>query len=168
MIARRRVCAAGLALALGALQGCGFRLREAPSFAFRTLYANFPAASRLGPELRRSLADASGITVISDVRRLNEAQVILDVLADQREKVVTASSAAGQVREFQLRVRFQFKVRARDGRELIGETELLQQRDFSYSESEALAKETEEALLFRDMQSDIVRQIMRQLGTVRL
>lgn len=168
MMPSRRRLIASLAGAAALLGGCGFKLRESPSFDFRTLYANFPAHSRLGAELQRNLASAGGVTVISDAKRLNEAQVILDVLTDQREKVVTASTAAGQVREFQLRVRFRFKARGRDGRELIPETELLQQRDFSYSESAALAKEAEEALLYRDMQTDVVNQVLRRLSTLRV
>ena len=36
----------------------------------------------------------------------------------------------------------------------------------SYNESAALAKEQEEALLYRAMQSDIVSQVMRRLASV--
>jgi LPS-assembly lipoprotein len=45
--------------------------------------------------------------------------------------------------------------------------ELLQQRDISYSESAALAKEAEEALLYRDMQTDVVQQTLRRLAAVK-
>ncbi len=55
-----------------------------------------------------------------------------------------------------------------DGVDLIPETELRQQRDVSYNESQALAKESEEALLYRDMQSDLVQQLMRRLAVVRV
>ncbi|HWI80094.1 MAG TPA: LPS assembly lipoprotein LptE, partial [Ramlibacter sp.] len=73
----------------------------------------------------------------------------------------------GQVREFQLRTRVKFKLRTPQGKELIPETELLQQRDISFNESAALAKEAEENLLYRDMQSDIVQQLMRRLAAVK-
>jgi LPS-assembly lipoprotein len=43
----------------------------------------------------------------------------------------------------------------------------MQQRDISYNESAALAKETEEALLYRDMQSDIAQQIQRRLAALK-
>jgi LPS-assembly lipoprotein len=86
---------------------------------------------------------------------------------DQREKVVVGLTAAGQVREFQLRVRFRFRLRGREGKQLIGDTEIVQQRDISYTESQALAKEAEEQLLYRDMQSDIVQQVLRRLAAVR-
>ena len=53
------------------------------------------------------------------------------------------------------------------GKELIPETELLQQRDISFNESAVLAKEAEETLLYRDMQTDIVQQLMRRLAAVK-
>ena len=93
--------------------------------------------------------------------------MVLDVLVEQREKTVVGLNAAGQVREFQLRIRFRFKLRTPKGKELIPETEILQQRDISFNESAVLAKEAEEGLLYRDMQSDIVQQIMRRLAAVQ-
>jgi LPS-assembly lipoprotein len=147
--------------------GCGFELRKAPDFAFRTLYTGVPESSLLGTELRRQIESGAQVRVLTDAKQINTADVLLDVLLDQREKAVVALNAAGQVREFQLRLRFRFKLRSRDGKELIPETELLQQRDISFSETAVLAKEGEEALLYRDMQSDIVQQVMRRLAAVR-
>jgi LPS-assembly lipoprotein len=152
--------------AAAALGGCGFALRKAPEFAFSTLYSGLPESSPLGVELRRSLNATRKVRVISDVRQINEAQVVLDVLADQREKVVLSLNSNGQVREFQLRLRFRFKLRTVGGKELIPETELLLQREINFNESQVLAKEAEEALLYRDMQSDIVQQLMRRLAAV--
>ena len=153
-------------LASIALGGCGFALRKAPDFAFTTLFTGLPESSPLGVELRRSLQSSGKVQVITDPRRLNEAQVILDVLADQREKVVLSLNASGQVRENQLRIRFRFKLRTLAGKELIPESEITQQRDITFNESVALSKESEEALLYRDMQSDIVQQLIRRLAAV--
>ena len=149
-----------------ALGGCGFALRKAPDFAFSTLFTGLPESSPLGVELRRSLQSSGKVQVITDPRRLSEAQVILDVLADQREKVVLSLNASGQVRENQLRIRFRFKLRTLAGKELIPESEITQQRDITFNESAALSKESEEALLYRDMQSDIVQQLVRRLAAV--
>jgi LPS-assembly lipoprotein len=148
------------------LAGCGFELRKAPNFAFTTLYSSLGEGSPLGVELRRSLESTRKVRVISDPRYLSEAQVVLEVRQDQREKAVLSTNAAGQVREFQLRLRFRFRLRTQGGKELIPETEILQQRDISFNESAVLAKEAEESLLYRDMQSDIVQQIMRRLAAV--
>jgi LPS-assembly lipoprotein len=50
---------------------------------------------------------------------------------------------------------------------LISDTELVQERIISFNESAALSKEAEEQLLYRDMRSDIVQQVLRRLGAVR-
>ena len=164
---QRRTCLTLLTLSpiLGAT-GCGFALRTAPNFAFKTLFSPFAESSLLGTELKRSLESGGNVRVISDVRQIDQADVILDVLQDQREKTVVAVNASGQVREFQLRIRFQFKLRSAKGKELIPTTEIVQKRDISFNESAVLAKETEEGLLYREMQSDIIQQIMRRLATV--
>lgn len=158
--------AATAALSALGLGGCGFALRKAPNFAFTTLYSGLAETSPLGVELRRSLESTRKVKVITDARQINEAQVVLDVLLDQREKVVLSLNAAGQVREFQLRMRFRFRLRTQAGKELIPATEITQQRDISFNESAVLAKEAEENLLYRDMQSDVVQQVMRRLAAV--
>ncbi|MBC7444761.1 MAG: hypothetical protein H7273_04705 [Polaromonas sp.] len=153
-------------LTLVSVNGCGFALRKAPNFAFTTLYSALAESSPLGVELRRSLEATGRVRVIVDARRLAEAQVVLEVLQDQREKVVLSLNSAGQVREFQLRLRFSFRLRTLAGKELIPVSEIALQRDISFNESAVLAKEAEEGLLYRDMQSDIVQQILRRLAAV--
>ena len=86
--------------------------------------------------------------------------------SEQREKIVAGLNAAGQVREFQLRLRLRFRLITPQGRELIPETELALQREIGFAESAALAKEEEEALLYRDMRSDMLQQILRRLAAV--
>ncbi len=147
-----------------ALAGCGFELRRAPELRFRSIaFTGFKPKSALAEELRRQLAD-SPTTVV--VEAPAQAQVVLDALADGREKSVVASTAFGQVRELQLRSRFNFRLRTPQGRELIPATEILLSRDLSYSETAALAKEQEEEALYRSMQSDIAAQVMRRLASV--
>lgn len=146
------------------VSGCGFALRRAPALNFRSIQLHgFAARSPLAEELRMTL-NASRTTVV--VESLVQAQVVLEALADAREKSVVASTAAGQVRELQLRLRLRFALRTPDGRELIAPSEILLSRDMSYSETAALAKEQEEAALYRAMQTDIVSQVMRRLAAV--
>ncbi len=152
--------------ATSALASCGFALRQAPDFAFDTIFVNAPPSSTLAVELKRTLALGDTVQVVG-APRIDSAQVIFDLLADQREKVVVGLNASGQVREFQLRTRIRFRLRTPQGKELIGETELLQHRDISFNESVVLAKEAEENLLYRDMQSDLVQQLMRRLAAVK-
>ena len=113
-------------------------------------------------ELRTRLADSVRV-----VDTPGQADVVLQALLDKRERSVVASTAAGQVRELQLRTRLRFRLATAKGVQLLDDTELLLERDISYTESAALAKEAEEALQFRDMQRDIVQQAMRRLAAVR-
>ncbi|MGA0572238.1 LPS assembly lipoprotein LptE [Variovorax sp. VNK109] len=161
---RRTILLAGASAFL--LAGCGFELRRAPEFPFKTIHLAGAERSPLLVELRRSIASTGAVEVV-DGRVPGQAQVTLDVLTEQREKVVVGLGTTGQVREFQLRVRFKFRLRNAEGTEIIAPVELLQQRDISYSESAALAKEAEELLLYRNMQSDIVQQTMRRLAAVK-
>jgi LPS-assembly lipoprotein len=163
MICRRSLLGSAAALALSA---CGFELRRAPSFAFKTLFTSWADSSGLGNEFKRAIAANGDVRVVTDVRQLESADVLLDILQDQREKIVVGVNSSGGVREFQLRLRCKFRLRAKNGKELIPETEILQQRDISFNESAVLSKEAEESLLYRNMQSDIVQQLMRRLAAV--
>lgn len=150
---------------LGTVAGCGFRLRGSYTFRFRTLA--LIGAGPVAQELRLAL-ESTGVQVLDERQPREKADVVLDLQGEQRQRVIVGRSAGGQVRELQLRIRMRFRLITPDGNELIAETELLQQRDISYNESQALAKESEEGLLYRDMQSDLVQQLMRRLAVVRV
>ena len=53
------------------------------------------------------------------------------------------------------------------GHDFIEPSTLTLKRDVSFNEDATLAKEAEEGLLFRDMQSDMVQQILRRLSLIR-
>ena len=153
----------GLGLAFGAgLGGCGFTLRRPPEMAFqRIALLGFDPRSPLAEELRRQLAGQVQVVALPA-----QAEVVLHATLDRRDKVVVASTAAGQVRELTLRVRLSFRLDTPGGRELIPTTELLLERDLTYSETVALAKAQEEAELYGAMQGDIVQQVLRRLARV--
>jgi LPS-assembly lipoprotein len=153
--------------AMLALAGCGFQLRGAPDFAFRSMFVSAAENSSLGNELKRNLASIGALTLVTDPKDAASAETRFDLLTETREKTVVGVNTSGQVREFQLRLRIRFRVRTPQGKELIGDTELLLQRDISFNESAVLAKEAEEGLIYRDMQSDLVQQVIRRLAALR-
>ena len=108
--------AAVAATTVGVLTGCGFKLRGSFNYAFKTLLSGFVDNSTLGNEFRRVLAADGAVTVVTEA---DKAQVVLEVLSEQREKAVVGATAAGQVREFQLRIRLKFKLRTPNGKELL-------------------------------------------------
>ncbi len=161
---RRALLAALATLALPGLAGCGFELRREPALAFRSIaLTGFAPRSALAEALKRSLAKK-----VQVVDAPAQAEVVLQATTDQRERSVVASTSAAQVREFQLRLKFDFRAQTPGGRELIAPASLLLSRDLSYSENAALAKEQEEADLFREMQADVVLQVMRRLASIHL
>ena len=145
---------------LATLGGCGFALRQTPPLPFtRIALTGFADRSALGTELRERLASSAQV-----VDTPGQAEVVLQVQTDRREKSVVASTAVGQVRELQLRLKFSFRLVTPGGRQLLPATELLLSRDMSYTETHALAKAQEEAEIYAAMQSDIVQQVLRQLA----
>ncbi len=156
-------------IASASLVGCGFQLRGQSSFghfAFKTVLSGFAPNSPIGADFKRQ-ATAQGLTVVDDAAGASQAQVVLRPLQEQRERVVVGTGANGQVNAVQLRVRFRFSLFTPQGKPLLDEVEILQEREQSYSESAALAKEAEEQLLYRDMQQDIVRQLLRRLAAIQ-
>lgn len=159
--ARRRALAAAGAGALGLLLGgCGFQLRQPVALGIQRLaLSGFVPRSAMAAALRRALPSS-----VSEVASPAAAEVVVQALDDRFERTVAASTAAGQVREFRLRVSLRFRLTRADGSELLGDTLLEQQRDMSYTETAALAKEGEQALLVNDMRDDIARQLLRMLA----
>lgn len=149
------------------LTACGFELRKAPDMAFSTLYTNIPDSSVFGQLLKRNLKANNQLEIITDSREIERAQVILELLQEAQEKAILTKSSTGTVREYVLRFRVRFKLRTRDGFELIPDTELVQEREISFSETSALSKESEEQLLYKDMRNDLVQQVLRRLASVR-
>ena len=152
-------------LASAALAGCGFQLRQTPTLPMRSIaLVGFSKTSALAAALRQEL-ERAGVALRENPA---QAETVFDSLRDTREKTVAASTAAGQVREVQLRVRLRFRVATPSGQLLLPASDLLLTRDMSYNESAALAKQQEELLLYRAMEDDIVAQVMRRLASVKL
>ena len=146
------------------LGGCGFQLRGTASLPYESLYVAAPRTSAFAIELRRAVRANSKTRLVDDPK---EAQATLQLVNEAREKVILSLSGGGRVREFQLRYRMTYRMVDRDSKELRPATQIALQREVSYSDNNTLAKETEESLLYRDMQSDAIAQLLRQLQTLR-
>jgi LPS-assembly lipoprotein len=146
------------------LAGCGFALRQPARVSFGSIaLTGFAGRSPMADELRRVLAAQT--RVVEDPA---QAEVVLQAIEDRRDRVVVASTAFAQVREIQLRLRFDFRVQTAAGRELLPRVQMSLARDLTYTETAALGKEYEEAEAFRAMQSDAVDQVLRRLASIRL
>lgn len=152
-------------LAAAALTGCGFELRREPELPFKTLaLTGFAPDSPLAAGLKRQIR-RTPVQLLEDPAR---AEVVLEVLYEWRDRTVVASTSVGQVREFQLRLQFDYLVRTASGELLVPKVEVRLARDMNYTETAALAKEQEAANLYGAMHSDAIAQVMRRLAAVKL
>lgn len=151
---------AALALSL-VIAGCGFQLRGDPQVGYRKLFISSVGASAVVGDMKRALL--AGPTRI--VATSAEAEAHLRVLQEEREKSVSTITASGRVYEYQLTLRVRYEL-VLPGREepLIAPTRLETRRLISYSETAPTAKEAEEQLLYKDMQLDLGRQILRHVA----
>jgi LPS-assembly lipoprotein len=157
--------AAALLIA-GSLAACGFQLRGSNgsyTMPFHSIFLTFPDTSPLGTELKRNLR--AGDVAIADKPEEAEAQFV--VLSENRGKSILSLNSLGRVREYLLTYTLTFTVRDSKGVELLPSTEITLRRNMAFDETQVLAKESEEALLYRDMSADLVQQIMRRLAALR-
>ena len=150
---------------IGALGGCGFQLRGAAQLPFRTLYTNFPANSALGAEFKRTIRQQGDVKLV-DVP--DQAEARLDVDPEVREREIVAFSSTGRPREYQIRLRLRYRVLSGKGNPLTEPTDIALRRDITTTDSQLVAKQQEEVLLYREMQSDMVQQLIRRLAAVRM
>ena len=144
---RARIAGSMLLLAL-TLSACGFHLRGSGgqyNLPFNSVYLGFAENSPLGNELKRNVRAIGSTQVLPDA---TGAEAVLDVLSETRGKSILSLNNQGRVREYLLTYTLVFRVRDSQGAQL-------------------LAKEGEETLLNRDMQTDLVQQVMRRLAAIK-
>ena len=142
------------------LAGCGFQLRGTAALPFDTLY--MPGATGgIALDLKRNIQSGTRTTVVDDPKK---AEAVLDFVQETRDKVILSLAATGRVREYKLRYTVAFRVHDGKGGEFLPVNTVQLSRDITFNDSEVLAKETEEQLLYRDMQFDMVQQVMRRLA----
>jgi LPS-assembly lipoprotein len=155
--------AAALLIA-AAVTACGFHLRGEANYPFATIYLNSPATSPITTDLRRALEGTGSAKLVAAA---DKAEVVLDINSVEDEKHILSLSSAGKVFEYLLTKRILFRVHDSDGNDWLATSEVLIRRTYTYSDTEALAKQYEEERLWRDMQSDAVQQVVRRLQAAK-
>ena len=147
------------------LSACGFQLRGSATLPFSTLYVQAPPTSQFATQLKRAVRSGSGTRI---AERPEQAEVILQIMSELQEKQILSLGGGGRVSEYQLRYRVSFRLTDSKNREHIPASEIVLRRDYSFSDDQALSKESEEALLYRDMRNDAVSQLVRRLQAAKI
>ena len=148
------------------LAGCGFQLRgtQSGNLPYKSLFIALPETAEVRIWLERYI-NASGKTEIAEDAK--SAEAIFQQLSDGRQKTILSVNAQGRVREYRLQMNYKFRVVNLKGQILVPTNEISLSRDISFDDSNVLAKDLEEGLLWRDMNNDLVNQIMRRLSIVK-
>ena len=154
------------AILAAVLTGCGFQLRGTLSgnLPYKTMMIALPDTSEVRVWLERYI-NAAGSTEIIDDPKLADAT--FQQLSDSRIKTILSVNAQGRVREYRLQLNYRFRVVNAKGQILVPPNEVSLSRDITFDDSNVLAKDLEEGLLWRDMNNDLVNQIMRRLSIIK-
>ena len=149
---------------ISVLAGCGFHLQDAftvPTAMGRTYIATEDRHSIFYRELRRQL-QAAGMQ-LADVP--GEATATLTISVDETNQRVLSVSARNIPTEYEVYYSIEYGV-------VSGDTNLLERqfisltRDYTYDEILVLGKAHEEQLLREAIVKDLVRIVLKQLGTL--
>jgi len=145
------------------LAACGFQLRGTATLPFETIYVP-NATAGIALDLKRNIRSGTGTRVLDEAKG---AEAQLQFSEESRQKEILSLTAAGRVSEYRLIYRVRFRVSDGKGIDFLPPSTVTLTRDMTFEDSQVLAKEGEEQLLFRDMQLDMVQQIMRRIATAR-
>ncbi len=154
----------GVAVFSAVIAVCGFHLRGSANLPFTTMYVQAPPASLFATQLKRAVSVGSQTRITENAK---EAQVTLQILNEAREKQILSLSGAGRVSEYRLRYRVSYRLIDDKNVERMPADQIVLQRDLTFTDGAVISKESEEALLYRDMQNDAVQQLMRRLQFAR-
>lgn len=154
-----------LAATASLVAGCGFQLRGAAPLPFDSIYVEAAPASQFAVQLRRAMRAAGGVRI---AERPEQAEVVLQIVNELHERQILSLSGGGRVSEYQVRYRVAYRLTDARKREHLPKSEIVLSRSYSYSDDQALGREAEEALLYRDMRNDAVQQLVRRLQAVKL
>lgn len=160
---RRRAAALLLAfLASGGLaSGCGFRLRRWNfGTAFEGVRINADRSVDLDGELARTLAAAGAPTANDD------ANVVLTLTNQSDSRRSVAATRSGRAAEYELSMQIEFAVADASGKILAPPRILRSARTVRLDRDNIVGSSEEQALVQREIRTDLVDRMMRALGAL--
>jgi len=147
------------------ISACGFHLRGASEFPFKTIYVVGSESTPFGAAMRRNLKGQENAKLVESEA---DADVVLQIISERPEKVILSLTVQGLVREYTLNSYMTFQVRNSYGKIFLPPTTIVLHRVISYNENVILSKASEEVMLYKDMQGDMVQQVVRRLSVLSM
>ena len=145
------------------LAGCGFHLRSwEVGASLENAFVASNARNPLEAPLQRALRQA-GVELAASSQA---AAVVVELLDSRQERRSISVSGQARAAEYELSLGVQYRVTDGDGNELVPAQWLERERVFRVDRDNIVGSSEEQALLLREMQTDLVQQILRALNTV--
>ncbi|HET9463269.1 MAG TPA: LPS assembly lipoprotein LptE [Thiobacillus sp.] len=144
--------------------GCGFQLRRLDAVPFASLYIDAPQGGAVAQRIRSALISNKHTRLAASAA---EAEAVLVLGQETRSKAILSLSGAGRVTEYRLGLQLTYGISDKDGRALAADETIELNRDITYDDAQVLAKAAEEQLLYRDMEDNAARRIMRRLQSIK-
>jgi LPS-assembly lipoprotein len=160
MMTRIAVVVVLLALLAG---GCGFHLRTwdiGSSIEAAHVVSN--PRNPLEAPLRLALRQAG----VAEAGSAADATVVVELLDSRRDRRSITVSGQGRAAEYETILGVRYRVTDGRGSELVEPQWLERERVFRVDRDNIIGSSEEQALLEREMQNDLVQQILRALNTV--
>ena len=143
------------------LTGCGFHLRTW-DLDSNVSSARVTAENRnaLEEPLKRNLR-SSGVNLVEE-----DAHITIALLDEQRSRRSISVTDQARAAEYETSLAIQYEIRARDGGSLMQPRWIRALRVYRIDRNNLVGSSEEQALLEREMISDLVQQLMRSLDAV--
>lgn len=150
--------------------GCGFKMQGSVPLPFKSLHITIPQNTQFGADVRRAIQAISPDTRLIELsdgttKQVRElAQARLEQLDETRQQRIVALNAQGKVEEYELTLKFTFRLVNAKDQVILPATTLTATRSMPFDERVVQAKEGEAATLFKDMQKSLVTRIVRRIS----
>jgi LPS-assembly lipoprotein len=154
-----------LAVSMLTLEGCGFRMRgsvDVPVNMPTTFVQGVDKYRGITPAIKRILR-GSGVQLTENPK---QAELVLKIYGEkQTRRVLSVGSTNAKVREYELNYQVDFGLEL-GGRDLVEKQTISLMRDYTFDETAVNAKQNEENMLYKDMQSNAIRQLLQRVQII--
>jgi LPS-assembly lipoprotein len=143
--------------------GCGFHLRTWDvGTSIESAYVSSDPRNPLLAPLQRALSQAG----VAEAASAGDAEIVVELMDSRRDRRSITVSGQARAAEYETILGVLYRVTDRRGSELVPAQWLERERVFRVDRDNIVGSSEEQALLEREMQNDLVQQILRALNAV--
>lgn len=147
------------------LQGCGWHLRGAQPLPPELLSLHLQTASDTS-KFARSLKRSFKAMDVSLADSSSGAPYTLSVSGITPTTRTLSTTGTAKVAEYELTSSITYVIHSREGQQLIAPTQLSTEKTYLYNSNNAVSSFEEEALLRKEMQRELVQQLIRRYRAI--